>query len=88
MMLSAPESTAIEAMQAMYDAAIWKNDVLPMPVLGIYADHSRMANRALLQRHYPHFALTEIPGTGHFLMLEKPAAFNRILLAFLAKQKF
>jgi pimeloyl-ACP methyl ester carboxylesterase len=28
----------------------------------------------------------EIPGTGYFLMIEKPEEFNRLLLAFLAKQ--
>jgi len=27
----------------------------------------------------------EIPGTGHFLMLEKPDEFNRLLLGFLDK---
>ena len=27
-------------------------------------------------------------GTGHFLMLENPEEFNRLLLAFLAKQKY
>ena len=88
MMQEAPESTAIEAMQAMYDPAIWRNDVLTMPVLAIYADRSSLANRVLMKQHYPHLEYTEIPGTGHFLMLEKPAAFNRILITFLQKQNF
>ena len=30
----------------------------------------------------------EVPGTGHFLMLEKPAEFNLLLKAFLERQKF
>jgi len=88
MMQEAPESTAVEAMQAMYDPAIWQNDVLTMPVLAIYAYKSRLASLALMKRHYPRMQYTEIPGTGHFLMLEKPTAFNRILLAFLQKQRF
>jgi pimeloyl-ACP methyl ester carboxylesterase len=30
----------------------------------------------------------EIAGTGHFLMLEKPDEFNRLLLEFLSRQTF
>jgi pimeloyl-ACP methyl ester carboxylesterase len=30
----------------------------------------------------------EIAGTGHFLMMEKPEEFNRLLIAFLDKQTF
>ena len=88
MMQAAPASTAAGAMEAMYDPAIWKNDVLTMPVLAIYAERSGLASRALMQQHYPRMEYTEIPGTGHFLMLEKPAEFNRLLLEFLDRQKF
>jgi len=83
MMQQAPESTAVQAMEAMYDPAIWKDDVLTMPVLAIYADHSRLADRTYMKQHFPRLEYTEIPGTGHFLMLEKPAEFNRVLLTFL-----
>jgi pimeloyl-ACP methyl ester carboxylesterase len=88
MMLGAPESTAVGAMEAMFDPAIWQDDVIAMPVLALYADKSRLADRATMKAHYPHLEFTEIPGTGHFLMLEKPAEFNRLLLTFLGKQKF
>jgi len=88
MMQQAPEATAVQAMEAMYDPAIWKNDVLAMPILAIYADHSRLADPAYMKRHFSHLEYTEIRGTGHFLMLEKPAEFNRLLLAFLDRQKF
>ncbi len=36
----------------------------------------------------PNFDDTQLAGTGHFLMLEKPAEFNRELTAFLDKIKF
>jgi pimeloyl-ACP methyl ester carboxylesterase len=88
MMQGPPASTAVEAMEAMYDPAIWKSDVITLPVLALYADKSGLASRALMKAHYPHMEYTEIPGTGHFLMLEKPAEFNRLLLAWLAKQVF
>lgn len=88
MMLAAPESTAVGAMEAMSDPAFWKNDVLAIPILGIYADKSGLGNQAYMKDHFPHLEYTEIPGTGHFLMLEKPAEFNRLLTAFLNRQKF
>ena len=40
MMLAAPESTVVGAMNATSDPAIWKGDVLSMPILGIYAEKS------------------------------------------------
>jgi len=88
MMRLAPASTAAGAMEAMWDPAIWKNDVIALPVLAIYAEHSALASPALMQQRYPRLEYTEIPGTGHFLMLEKPAEFNRLLLEFLDRQKF
>lgn len=88
MMLGAPEATAVGAMDATTDPAIWKNDVLTQPVLGIYADKSALANREYMKVHFPNLEYTEIAGTGHFLMLEKPAEFNESLLAFLKKQNY
>jgi pimeloyl-ACP methyl ester carboxylesterase len=46
----------------------------------VYADHSRLADREYLQAHFPKLEYVKIPGTGHFLMLEKPDEFNRLLL--------
>jgi pimeloyl-ACP methyl ester carboxylesterase len=88
MMLAPPESTAVGAMQATFDPAIWKEDTLSMPILGIYADGSRLGNRDYMKVHFPALDYHEIPGTGHFLMMEKPDDFNGLLLAFLQKQKF
>ena len=88
MMLAAPESTAVGAMQATFDPANWKGDVFTQPILGVYADHSRAGDREYIKTHFPNMDYEEIPGTGHFLMLEKPEEFNRLLIAFLAKQTF
>ncbi len=88
MMLAAPESTAVAAMQATFDPAYWKGDVFTEPVLGLYADHSRSGDREYMKTHFPNMDYQEIPGTGHFLMLEKPEEFNRLLIAFLDQQKF
>ncbi len=88
MMLGAPEATAVGAMYATMDPAIWKGDVLTQPILGLYADKSALANREYMKTNFPNLEYAEIPGTGHFLMLEKPDEFNRRLMEFLSKQAF
>jgi sigma-B regulation protein RsbQ len=88
MMLGAPEATAVGAMNATFDPAGQTEETLPMPVFGIYADHSRLGTAESMHAHFPTSEYTQIPGTGHFLMLEKPEEFNRLLLDFLAKQTY
>jgi pimeloyl-ACP methyl ester carboxylesterase len=41
-----------------------------------------------MKTHFPNLEYVEIAGSGHFLMLEKPGEFNRLLLEFLNKQTF
>jgi pimeloyl-ACP methyl ester carboxylesterase len=88
MMMGAPEATAVGAMNATFDPAIWKSDVFTQPVLGLYADKSGLGNREYMKTRFPNLEYVEIAGTGHFLMLEKPAEFNRLLLGFLGKQTY
>ena len=85
MMLAAPEATATGAMLATLNPSNWKDDVMTMPVLGIYADRSGLANPEYSKKIFPKFEYVEIPGTGHFVMMEKPEEFNRLLTAFLEK---
>jgi pimeloyl-ACP methyl ester carboxylesterase len=87
MMLSARESTAVGAMDATDDATTPADWVLNMPTLGIYASRP-LASSQSVHAHFPNSEYTQVPDTGHFLMLEKPEEFNRLLLAFLAKQKY
>ena len=83
MMLGAPEATAYGAMTATFDPAIWKEAVvLTMPALGIFADKSALANPDFTRKVLPNYEHHEIPGTGHFLMMEKPAEFNRLVERF------
>lgn len=84
MMMSAPEATAAGAMTATFDGSL-KVDIIGLPVLGIYAEHSTAARLEYLQAHFPKLEYTQIAGGGHFFMLEKPEECNRLLLAFLAK---
>ena len=82
MMLRPPAATAAGAMAATLSATS-SDDVMTMPVLGIYADRSPLANRDYMKKIFPELEYVEIPGTGHFLMMEKPKVFNRLLSAFL-----
>jgi sigma-B regulation protein RsbQ len=85
MMLGAPEATAVGAMNATFDAADQTVDIPMVPILGIYAGRP-LASRDAVLSHFPNAEYTQIPGTGHFLMLERPQEFNRLLLTFLAQQ--
>jgi pimeloyl-ACP methyl ester carboxylesterase len=88
MMLGAPEATAVGAMNATFEPAGQTLEIPMVPILGIYAGPSRIATRESVLKYFPEAEYTTIPDTGHFLMLEKPEEFNRLLLAFLAKQKY
>jgi pimeloyl-ACP methyl ester carboxylesterase len=87
MTMGTKEGTADGAMQGTWDSSTWKNDVISVPVLGIYAGRSRLVNRDGMKLLYSNLEYHEIPDTGHFLMMEKPAEFNALLTTFLAKLK-
>ena len=88
MMLGAPEATAVGGMKATWSIPSPKSEVVNVPVLGIYADRSRLADREFMKTTYPKLQYTEIPGTGHFLMMEKPDQFNKLVLDFLKAQSW
>jgi pimeloyl-ACP methyl ester carboxylesterase len=85
MMLAAPEATASGAMLATFDASNWTDDVMTIPVLGIYAEKSQLGNPKYSKKIFPAFEYVEVPGTGHFVMMEKPREFNQLLTTFLNK---
>ena len=88
MMLKAPEATAAGAMASMADPSLRKNDVTPMPALAIWAGTNQQLPK-LEDAHasLPKYEQTQVAGTGHFVMMEKPEEFNRLLIAFVDKQK-
>jgi pimeloyl-ACP methyl ester carboxylesterase len=88
MMLGTSEATAVGSLKATWEIPTPKYQVIQSPVLGLYADHSGLADRQFMKTTYPNLQYTEIPGTGHFLMLEKPDEFNHHLLDFLKTLSF
>ena len=53
MMLAAPETTAYQAMAATFAPANWNDDVITVPVLGIYADHSASDDPVYFKKIFP-----------------------------------
>jgi pimeloyl-ACP methyl ester carboxylesterase len=88
MMLAPPEATAAGAMAATWDASSFNDAVVTAPVLGIYAGVRPMANGDALKKVFPNSEYVQVAGTGHFVMMERPEEFNRLLLAFLGKLKY
>ena len=88
MMLAAPEATAVGAMNAMFDPAVRWTGVIDSPALSVWAGTATFRDDAATKEVYPNHAATQVPGTGHFLMMEKPAEFNRLLAEFLDKIDF
>jgi sigma-B regulation protein RsbQ len=84
MMLGASEATAAGAMAAMFDPSIRTDDVIDVPALVVVAGSNAVPDPASLRRVVPRAETAQVPGTGHFLMMEKPAEFNALLAGFLA----
>jgi pimeloyl-ACP methyl ester carboxylesterase len=88
MMLHAPEATAAGAMEAMFDPALRRDDVTTVPALAVYAGTNHPPDAETMKKVLPRYEAAQIAGTGHFLMMEKPDEFNRLLTAFLARLTF
>ncbi len=87
MMLDAPEATAVGAMGAMFDPTMNRTAVINAPALAVYAGTNTIPDLATMRQVVPKFEATQIAGTGHFVMMEKPAEFNAILTAFLREDQ-
>jgi len=88
MMLKAPEATAIGAMMSITDPSLRKTDVTPMPALAVWAGtNQQLPNVDETRKALPKYEQTQVAGTGHFVMMEKPEEFNRLLVAFVDKQQ-
>jgi pimeloyl-ACP methyl ester carboxylesterase len=86
-MLAVPEDVADGAIQGMRDPEFWRADRIDLPFLEIAAGSSEYITLPALRSRFPRAQLKRIHGTGHFLMMEKPQSFNRILLAWLVARR-
>jgi len=83
MMMGAPEATAAGAMAATQDRTQWSDKPITVPVLAVYAGTRPLASETAVKTLYPSAEYHQIPETAHFLMMERPTEFNRLLVAFL-----
>lgn len=76
----APPEVAIPSLVALYeydiDTAVGE---VRAPVVAINSDLRGPTDEARIRAFVPQFRLRTMPGLGHFLMMEDPAAFNRVL---------
>ncbi len=86
MMLSASETTAEGAMTAMFAPDVDRESVVAAPALAVLAGNSFMSDDPAAREVAPDLEVTVMPGTGHFLMMEKPAEFNALLDTFLTER--
>jgi pimeloyl-ACP methyl ester carboxylesterase len=88
MMLGTSEATANGAMAAVFDPTLSKTDIIKAPALAVYAGTAKPPDPKIVKEVLPNYEGTQVPGTGHFLMMEKPDEFNRALSGFLDKIKY
>lgn len=86
-MLGTAESTARGAMNSMADAVVWENRVQKVPALAIFAASYTGFSFDVTLSYLPGLQYLNVPGTGHFLMMEKPVEFNRHVMGFVDEQK-
>ena len=85
MMMGAPEATAAGAMAATWDTSQLSDQKIAAPVLAVFAGTRALASEQAVKTLYPNAEYHTIPETAHFLMMEKPAEFNRLVSAFVER---
>ena len=85
MMMGTSEATASGAMSATWDQSQWSEQKMTVPVLAVYAGTRPLATEQAVKTLYPNAEYHTVPETAHFLMMEKPAEFNRLVTMFVEK---
>jgi pimeloyl-ACP methyl ester carboxylesterase len=85
-MLGTPAAVAAGAMRGLADLSVWREGAIDVPFVEIAAATSTYLNEDNLRKRFPRATLVRVPGTGHFLHMEKPDEVNRILLEWLSSQ--
>jgi pimeloyl-ACP methyl ester carboxylesterase len=87
--LGTPQRVAVSAMREMVNPAIWGNDPITVPVLAVMAPRPGWTPEyvSYVERLAPGIRYEAMTGVGHFLMMERPAVFNALLVDFLRSQR-
>lgn len=86
MMLKTPEYVAESTMKNMLNPGNWRKTPTSVYVLAVYAATPDLPahNAADLHRMFPLLTYYQVKGAGHFIMLEAPDRFNRLLYDYLS----
>lgn len=84
---SATQHVAVSAMKNMFDPAGWSDDQVRVPLQVIVAKSPLWSADyfAFVKTLNPAVEIHEIEDSGHFVMIEKPAEVNALLLGFASK---
>jgi pimeloyl-ACP methyl ester carboxylesterase len=88
-MLATPPHVAVSAMEGMMDESLWKEDPVKVPALAVVARSPFWAADAeqRFKKVAPLLDYRMWDGVSHFLMMDKPAEFNREVADFLSRRK-
>jgi pimeloyl-ACP methyl ester carboxylesterase len=83
MMLQASDEQALAIAMSMRDPARWSDRTIEAPVLAVMASTREMPDPEAYETVIPKLEMLQLPGTGHFLMMEVPEKFNNLMRKFL-----
>lgn len=88
-MLDTPGHVGLSAMESFTEEKIWQSDQIKVPVLAILAESPWWApdTKEFYQTIAPDLEFHMWSGVSHFLMMERPADFNRAVAGFIAAKK-
>jgi pimeloyl-ACP methyl ester carboxylesterase len=87
MALDQPHAAVYGGLMAAVDAKTWEPDPIQVPILLILAEQPSWTEEYLsfVKELAPHAEVHVMPGVSHFLMVERPAEFDSLLVSFLEK---
>lgn len=86
-MLNTPEHVQVSSFRATFKPEIWEPDPIHVPFLVILADAPFWTDEyeSFVRKLAPHVDYHKMKGVSHFLMMDKPEEFNRLVLSWIQK---
>ena len=80
-MMRVPENLGVNVMENLILKEIWEKNKITLKTLAVYANIQELPenNDSILNQWYPNLEYFELDSVGHFLMMEKPDIFNKLL---------
>lgn len=88
MMLRGSDVQALAIAMSMRDPLRWNDGPIVAPMLAVMAGTRQGLDAAPYRDRVPRLDIRQLPGTGHFLMMERPERFNALVRTFLEEIGF